>query len=559
MKQVTKQSTVLTILNTLSILLLLGTAFGFLVNTVISIRVNNANNDRYNLTHYANLFLDGSTYLTNEVRSYSVSGKRVYYDRYWAEINTTRSREQGLAGMQEIGITSEEQALIDEMSSYSTGLEPLENQAMELAGQGQYAEALDIVYGDYYSTTTETIEQLRSEFIETLEKRTEARVEKLVGISQFVMTVISVMLVSIICLQIFSILYTRRKVIRPVSLISEEMTQIAKGNLSSEFQLTPDTSEIGVLVNAIHSTKGTLKQYIGDISYKLSNMAKGNMDQKMELEYIGDFLPIQNALKTILDSLNQTLHEIEVASDQVSVGSSQVSQGAQALAQGATEQASAVEELSATINDLSERMDKVADSANSTKQITDGAVQVLNLCSGKMTDLVNAMEEISHASNEIAKVIDTIESIAFQTNILALNAAVEAARAGTAGKGFAVVADEVRALANKSQEASMSTGSLITRSLEAVQLGTNIVDDTAKTLSSVVAGAVQSSAHVDEMAVNFQEQAEALKQLTAGVDQISDVVQTNSATSEESAAASQELSDQASRMQELMNAFRLRK
>ncbi len=558
MKKAMKQSAVMAILNTVCIILLAAAALGFAVNTVVSLRINAANDDRYNLTQYANQFMDGSAYLTDEVRAYAATGDRVHYDNYWNEINAAQNREKGLAGLQEIGITAQEQALIDQMSALSTGLEPLESEAMDQAARGDTLTAIGEVYGSEYSATASQIESLRTQFLNTLSARTAGEVERLSGVCTAITCTVGVIVFAAVVLQIISIVYSRKRIIRPVILIEKEMEEIAGGNLSSQFDLEPDTSEIGVLVESIHRTKDTLKQYIGDISLKLSRMARGDMDQRMDLKYVGDFRPIQNALATILDALNHTLGQISAASERVSGGSAQVSQGAQALAQGATEQASAVEELSATISDLSQRMDRVAESAASTKAISDESASVLNVCSEKMDELVSAMGEISEVSSEIGKVIDAIESIAFQTNILALNAAVEAARAGAAGKGFAVVADEVRNLANKSREASKSTGELINRSISAVKHGTEIVDETAQTLSGVVEGTRQSSSHVDQIAENSQEQAEALKQLTLGVNQIADVVQTNSATSEESAAAAQELSDQATRMQELLDAFRLR-
>ncbi len=323
--------------------------------------------------------------------------------------------------------------------------------------------------------------------------------------------------------------------------------------------LKADESEIGILIDAIHRTKETLRQYVGDISEKLSQMAAGNMNQKVNMTYIGDFKPVQKALDTILDSLNQAFGEIVNSSQQVSSGADQVAQGAQNLAQGATQQASSVEELSATINDLSDHMAKIAKDAQGARDIADGSFQTLNVCSGKMTELVAAMGEISGVSSEIAKIIDTIENIAFQTNILALNAAVEAARAGEAGKGFAVVADEVRSLANQSQEASKNTAGLIGRAIKAVENGTQIVDDTAQTLVRVVEGSKQSTEYVDSIAVTTNEQALALKQITEGIDQIANVVQSTSATSEESAAASEQLNTQANTMQRYMGSFKLRR
>ncbi len=558
MKKIMKQSTAMAILNSISIILLIGTAVSFSINTLFHIKINQANEDRYNLTSYANLFMDGSANLTNQVRAYAATGDKTYYDNYWTEINTTRSRERGLEGMKEIGITADEQTLIDTMSSLSTGLESLENEAMVLAGEGNLTAAVQAVYGPEYTATAKNIEKMRNDFITALQQRSKENVEQINAMCNLINIIVGVVIGASIIIQIVSIIYSRKQVIAPIISIEKEMEEIAKGNLSSEFLMQANTSEIGILVDSIHKTRHTLKQYIGDISLKLSNMAQGNMDQEMELQYIRDFVPIQEALTTILNSLNKTLAEIDEASAQVSTGSSEVAQEAMELANGATKQASAVEELSATINDLSTRMDAVAASAESAKQLSDGSAGTLNLCNEKMRDLVKAMNDISSASSEIAKVIDTIEDIAFQTNILALNAAVEAARAGTAGKGFAVVADEVRNLANKSQDASKSTDELITRSLNAVQQGTKIVDETAETLKSVVDVAKQSSSHVDEIARISQEQAEALKQLTEGVEQIADVVQSNSATSEQSAAAAQVLNEQAVHMQEMMDNFRLR-
>jgi len=553
-----KQSTAMAILNTVCIGLLLITAIGFGNTTIVNFSINDANEDRHNLSQYASQFLDGSQYLTNEVRAYAATSDQAHYDNYWNEINVTKTRENSLAAMQAIGLTGDEQAIIDQMSALSEGLEPLEAEAMVHAANGDTLAAIAEVYGPEYSSTAAKIQTLRTQLLTAISQRAAEKVQRLTGVCTLINVIVDVVVLAAIALQIVSIVYSRKYIIRPIKLIEEEMREIADGNLSSHLDMEADTSEMGMLAHSIHRTKDSLKQYIGDISLKLTRMAGGDMDQRMDLEYVGDFRPIQDALVTILDALNHTLGQVSTASGQVSLGAAQVSQGAQSLAQGATEQASAVEELSATINDLSHQMDKVAESASGAKTITDESVGTLGVCSGKMSELVSAMEEISQVSGEIGKVIDTIENIAFQTNILALNAAVEAARAGSAGKGFAVVADEVRNLANKSQEASRSTEEMINRSIQAVRNGTEIVGETAKTLDGVVAGAKQSSSHVDEIAANSQEQAEALKQLTLGVNQIADVVQTNSATSEQSAAASQELSEQAARMQELLSAFRLR-
>ncbi len=558
MKKVMKNSTATIILNSISGVLMIALAVFFVVNAYFNQKIVHSEEKRFALTHYANMFMDGSAYLTDEVRAYAVTGNQEHYNNYMNEVNVTKSREEGVNGMNENGITAEEQSLLNEMSSISNKLVPLETQAMEYVLAGDRAAAVEYVYGKDYEESIGQIAQLKSELLTHMEDRVGQEVARLNTICGAFNTIVWTIILLTLAMQILTNLYTSKKLLRPIVTIEKEMSVIAQGNLNSEFHLEADTSEIGMLIDAIHRTKKTLKQYIGDISDKLSQMAAGNVSLSVDMEYIGDFQPIQKAMNTILDALNHMLSEMIASSNQVTAGSEQVAQGAQNLAQGATEQASSVEELSATINDLSSRMNKVAQSAISARDLTDGVSGTIDVCNQKMTDLVKAMDEISDASSEIGKIIDTIEDIAFQTNILALNAAVEAARAGNAGKGFAVVAGEVRSLATQSQQASQSTAELIERALKAVKNGTQIVEDTAQTLVKVVEGAKESTSHVDAIATTSEEQALALQQLTEGVNQIATVVQSTSATSEESAAASEQLSGQAVTMQHLMSAFKLR-
>lgn len=232
--------------------------------------------------------------------------------------------------------------------------------------------------------------------------------------------------------------------------------------------------------------------------------------------------------------------------------------GSQALSQGSTEQASSVEELAATITEISSQ---VSDSAKRAMAAKDKAVAVSNeVTEGnqKMQQTLTAMGDIRSSSNEISKIIKTIEDIAFQTNILSLNAAVEAARAGTAGKGFAVVADEVRSLAIKSAEAAKTTTELIQQSLTAVEHGTESLDATAQSLDTIVGSVNEITEEVQRIADASETQASAIAQVTQGIDQISSVVQTNSATAEESAAASEELSSQATMLKALVGKFKVR-
>ncbi|MEG0942472.1 MAG: methyl-accepting chemotaxis protein [Angelakisella sp.] len=351
----------------------------------------------------------------------------------------------------------------------------------------------------------------------------------------------------------------RRALLIPIREIETAASEMAAGSL--HVNLTYESKdELGQLANSMKVLTGGIKDIIEDLEYVLHQLSIGNFlaDSKAVDRYIGDYVPLLTAIRDIRDNLNNTLTQINQASDQVAGGSDQVSSGAQALSQGATEQASSIEELSATITEISGQIKQNANHAQSANRLSVESFKSLEVGSTQMEEMIMAMNEISTTSNEIGKIIKTIDDIAFQTNILALNAAVEAARAGAAGKGFAVVADEVRNLAGKSAEAAKNTTALIESSVTAVAKGTKIADETAKSIIDVVNGTRQVAEVISQIAKASDEQATAIIQVTAGVDEISAVVQTNSATAEESAAASEELSGQAQMLKDLVSKFKLK-
>ena len=297
--------------------------------------------------------------------------------------------------------------------------------------------------------------------------------------------------------------------------------------------------------------------YIDEISQVLNQVGAGNLAFELHQEYVGEFAKVKQALLEIRSTLSNTLLSIAQSADQVNMGAEQIASGAQALAQGATEQASSVQELSAAVQDLSGQATEGSRHAEEAGQY----LQKINTEVGKSNDQMalmrKAMDEISTQSSAIGSIIKTIDDIAFQTNILALNAAVEAARAGSAGKGFAVVADEVRSLAGKSAAAAKETNDLIANSIQAVKNGEQITEQTAESLAAVGEDVEYIMSLVGQVAAAYQDQAGKLSEIATGVDQISNVVQTNSATAEQSAAASQELSGQASTMHQQVLQFKL--
>ncbi|NNU77739.1 methyl-accepting chemotaxis protein [Clostridium estertheticum] len=346
-------------------------------------------------------------------------------------------------------------------------------------------------------------------------------------------------------------------VIEPVKEAAAVLTEMSNGNLKVYVKgdYKGDHADIK---NALNDTIDSLSSYVTEISEVLDQMSNSNLELSINNEYKGDFAQIKDALNLIIQSFNDIFTEINNAADQVSAGSNQVSDGSQALSQGTTEQASSIEELTASITQVAAQTKQNAVSASQANELALNAKEGAILGNSHMKEMLKSMEDINASSSNISKIIKVIDDIAFQTNMLALNAAVEAARAGQHGKGFAVVAEEVRNLAARSTNAAKETADLIEGSIKKVEYGTKIANNTADSLNEIVKGVSNAATLVGEIAAASNEQATAIYQINKGIEQVSDVVQTNSATAEQSAAASEELSSQAIMLKNMVGEFNLK-
>lgn len=349
-------------------------------------------------------------------------------------------------------------------------------------------------------------------------------------------------------------------IIKPLKSLTQSANSIAAGNLDIQL-VTTSQDEIGQLAGAINQTVIRLKDYIAyidEVSFILQQIADGNLDYCLSLNYIGEFEKIKQALESLSISLSETLYKIRIAADEVTNESKQVANGAQILSQGSIDQSNSVEELCAMINDISEKINTNVANIQSANHLFKETSCKADEGNKNMKEMVEAMNLISENCNQISAIVTVIDDISFQTNLLALNAAIEASRAGEAGKGFAIVAEQVRELSEKTSEAVKHTDELIRNTLTSVNNGITVADKTNDSLQSIVKKVKDTSELFDKVTKVSTEQAASVNQISIGVDQISSVVQTNSATAQESAAASEELSGQAQLMKSLIEKFILK-
>lgn len=349
-----------------------------------------------------------------------------------------------------------------------------------------------------------------------------------------------------------------RTIARPIEACSERIQKLALGDLDTPVEEINSKDETRVLSEATKEIVESQRRIIGDIAYLLSEMAEGRFNAETRIgaeAYVGAYAELVQSVEKTTTKLGDALACIDAAADQINIGSFQLADGAKALADGTVEQTDSVSNLSGSVGEISDGIQTIAGNALAASQLAGNTGQAITESNNYMHQLMSAMDEINATSDEIHKIIKTIEDIAFQTNILALNAAVEAARAGESGKGFAVVADEVRNLASKSAEAAKNTTGLIGSSIDAVNKGMDIARDTEESLQAVVQQTTIVSEKIQEVADISAGQAEKIEKIGDDIDRIVSVVHTNSTTAEESAAASEELAGQAENLRELVGSF----
>ena len=508
-------------------------------------------------TVYLNQYRLGSKNLTSAVQSYAVTGDKTFYDNYQKELNEDKNRDIAKEGLKKNHLKDNEWEELDNIASMSEGLVPLEEQAMEAVGKGDTKTAQEMVFGDEYQQTAAQISSVTDECIQNIQDRMH-RKQNVLKIAMVISMLAFIIMFAVIVKQVKVIMrFSKKELLTPIVKVSELLTVLAHGNFQNKTDMVEDESEVGQMVTAINFMNNNFTKMISEISNVLGEMGSGNYNVDLYEEYVGEFAAIKESMVKIIADTKNTLTTIKNASDEIGSGSEQLANAATDLAEGCTIQAEKITEVSHAIDDMEKIMEEKTKEAEETVVISTNAGKVLVESNNKMNELKQAIVEINRCSEEIETIIGVIEDIAGQTNLLSLNASIEAARAGEAGRGFAVVAEQVKNLAEQSTEAVGQTTQLIHNTREAVGKGLLISDEAVENMNEVMVGAGEATRKMSLMAETMKQEADSMRKINDNVAKVAEIVDNNSAASQETAAVSEEQSAQVQTMVHMMEKFNI--
>lgn len=547
LKKIIRQSAISVITGTIFLLLSIGT----------NVWMNHVTDEELETTTYLNQYRLGSKALTYAVQAYAVTGKQEYYDNYMKELNEDKNRDIAWAGLEKNNIKNDEWESLNLIADMSNGLVPLESEALELAKNGDTEAAKSRVFGEEYENTAQKISSTTDEAIAKIQIRVNKAKNRL-RIFQIIVEILYITSFLYLIFQIIKIVkFSRKELLEPIINVSEQMILLSEGNFHTDLNMEADESEVGKMVGAIFLMKKNLIGMILEVSNILEQMGNGDYCFEMNQDYVGEFGEIRESFLKISSKMRETMVTIREVSKQIDSGSEQLACAAVDLAEGSTEQASKVSDLVNLMDEMYSSMENSANEAASTVELSTRAGQLLIAGNSKMQELKDAISEISKCSEEIGEIIGTIEAIASETNLLSLNASIEAARAGEAGKGFAIVAGQVKNLADESAHAAGETNKLIERTVAAVEKGILIADETAANMAEVMKGAKEATDKMEQTSQNLTRDVQNMNQINENIVRVAEIVDNNSATSEETAAVSEEQKAQVESMVTLVDKFNI--
>ena len=514
-------------------------------------------NEQLESTMYLNQYRLGSKALTTAVQSYAVTGNKMYYDDYMNELNRDKNRDIALAGLEANDIRDHEWEGLNEIASLSNNLVPLEEEAMAAVAACDTISASEFVFGAEYSDTIQKINFRTDEVIEEIQNRLDTS-KKMFMVIQIICAV--AFLAGFIRLAqqcIRTIHFSQSELLAPIIKVSDQMELLAGGNLHAELDLKEDDSEVGNMVAAIRFMKDNMAMIIDEISYILEQMGHGNYIVEVKQNYVGEYVKIKDSFNRIMEDMRRTVSTIQEVAKEIDSGSAQLAYAADDLATACTGQATEV-------SDLMNLLTQLGDSIEYNEKEAEEAVKIANLASStlvvgaqKMQELGNAMQEINQCSEQIISVISAISDIGDEIDLLSLNASIESARAGEAGRGFAVVAEQVKKLAEASQNAVGQTSELIERTVQSVEVGTRIAHEAAANMEDVQMGAEETTGRINSIVDKLKIEVESIAHINESIGVVAGIVDNNSATSEETAAVSEQQKAQVESMVDLMNRFKV--
>ncbi len=508
-------------------------------------------------TMYLNQYRLGSKALTTAVQSYAVTGDRIYYEDYMRELNTDKNRDIAWAGLEANDIKDYEWEELRKIASLSDNLVPLEEEAMASVDAGDVVSATAFVFGEEYSETIQQINSLTDDVITRIQNRLD-KSKNMLLILQIICAaafLAGFIRLAVQCLK--TITFSQTELLAPIIKVSDQMTLLAEGNLHADLDLVEDDSEVGNMVAAIRFMKDNMAAIIDEISYILEQMGQGNYIITVNQEYVGEYVKIKDSLNKIVEDMRGTVTTIQAVTSEIDSGAGQLAFAAEDLASACTGQATVVSDLMMLLSELTDSIEYNEKEAEEAVKISNLASSTLIVGAQKMKELRAAMRDINQCSEQIISVISAISDIGEEIDLLSLNASIESARAGEAGKGFAVVAEQVKKLAEASQNAVGQTSELIKRTVESVELGTRISREAAANMEEVQMGAEETTGRINAIVDKLKLEVESIAHINEGINNVAGIVDNNSATSEETAAVSEQQKAQVDSMVDLVSRFKV--
>ena len=527
---------------------------GFILFNVAMSSIHSA---QINTTVALNQYRIASKTLTYDIQSYAVTGDQRYYNGYMKELNEVKNRENAIETLKSCGLKDDEWTSLNQIADMSNKLVPLEEEAIAHVQAGDLAAAQACVFSAEYGNSVDLISEQTDETILSILNRKD-NMQAFLKVLQYIFEFLfAISFLYVVKEFVTTIKFSENELLAPIQKVSEQMTVLAGGEFHVELDLEEDESEVGKMVSAIAFMKKNLLSMISEITQVLEKMGNGNYRIEIEQEYVGEFVSIKDSFVQIGEKMRETLKTIRDVSGQIDSGSEQLAFAAQDLAENCTMQAGQVSELMTAFDAMTKSMQENAREAEQSASMAATAGETLEKGNGKLQELKVSIQEIGRCSEQISTIIEAIEDIASQTNLLALNAAIEAARAGEAGKGFAVVAEQVKNLANESSKAAGRTTQLIETTVSVMDKSISIAEETEDNMNKVLTDAKAATAKMGQIEQILKRDTQRMQELNENVMQVSAAVDNNSATSQETAAVSEEQKAQVETMVQMMERFEI--